>query len=65
MARILDNEKAEILGSSDVKVGAIGVGTAGFSTVPSAVCVASVGGGLTTVVSGIAVVEGFTTSVIE
>jgi hypothetical protein len=65
LARILDNEKAEILGSSEVKVGAIGVATAGFSTLLSVVGLTSVGGGITTGVPGTAVVEGFTTSVIE
>jgi hypothetical protein len=35
LARILDNEKAEILGSSVLKTGAIGVAITGFSTVAS------------------------------
>ena len=35
LARILDNEKAEILGSSVLKTGVIGVAITGFSTVAS------------------------------
>ena len=65
MARILDKENAEILGSSEVKTGAIGVAITGFSTVTSVLGVTSVGCGATTGVSGVVAIVGFTTSVIE
>lgn len=65
MARILDNEKAEILGSSEVKTGAIGAAIIGFSSVTSDLGVVSVTGGVTTGVSGAVAITGLTTSVIE
>lgn len=65
MARILDNENAEILGSSEVKTGAIGAAITGFSTVVSVFEVTSVGCGVTTEVSGAEAITGLTTSVIE
>lgn len=65
MARILDNENAEILGSSEVKTGAIGVAITGFSTVTSVLGVLSVVGGAITGVSGAVAITGLTTSVIE
>ncbi|MGL3000555.1 hypothetical protein [Flavobacterium sp. RSSB_23] len=65
MARILDNENAEILGSSVLKTGAIGAAMTGFSTVTSVLGVTSVGCGATTGVSGVVAIVGFTTSVIE
>ena len=51
MARILDNENAEILGSSEVKTGAIGAAISGFSSVISDLGVVSVTGGATIGVS--------------
>lgn len=58
MARILDNENAEILGSSVLKTGAIGAAIAGFSTVVSVLEVTSVGCGVTTGVSGAVAITG-------
>lgn len=55
---MLDNEKAEILGSSEVKTGAIGAAIAGFSTVVSVLGVTSVGCGVTTGVSGAVAITG-------
>lgn len=65
MARILDNENAEIFGSSVLKTGAIGGAINGFSTVTSLLEVTLVGCGATTGVSGVVTIVGLTTSVIE
>ena len=65
LARILDNEKAEILGSSVLKTGVIGVAITGFATVTSVLVVVSVTVGATTGVSVAEAITGLTTSVIE